>query len=296
MKCEGFIFALRYNHTMSDATGLVQFMSALGEIARGAHQPSILPVWCRELLNASDPPCVTWPRDYEELFDYDNKEYSIPIMENLVYRSFFFGPNEISSIRSQVPHHLLESCTKFEIITAFLWRCRTVAIQPNDDDKVGLVYAVNVRSKFNPPLPKGYYGNAIALPMAMVTAEELRRSPISYALGLVKKMKGEVTEEYMRSFADFMTIKGRPSFKQEGSYWVSDVTRVGFGDVDFGWGKALFGGPMNAYPDLSFYIAYNNKQGQEGIVISFCLPSKAMERFVKELERMLKTRLFTSSS
>ena len=167
---------------MSDAIGMVQFMSALGEIARGAHQPTILPVWCRELLNARDPPCVTWPHDYEELFDYDNKEYSIAVMENLVSRSFFFGPNEISSIRSQIPHHLLESCSNFEIITAFLWRCRTMAIQPNDDDKVRILYPMNVRSKFNPPLPKGFYGNAIALPMAISNAGELQRSPLRYAL------------------------------------------------------------------------------------------------------------------
>ena len=83
-----------------------------------------------------------------------------------------------------------------------------MAIQFNDDDKVCLGYAVNVCSKFNPPLPKGCYGNAIALPRAMATVEELRRSPICYALELVKKMKSVVTEEYMHSFADFMTIKG----------------------------------------------------------------------------------------
>ena len=58
---------------MSDAIGLVQFTSALGEIACGAHQPSILPVWCRELLNARDPPYVTWPHDYEEVFEFDSK-------------------------------------------------------------------------------------------------------------------------------------------------------------------------------------------------------------------------------
>ncbi|KAG8473815.1 hypothetical protein CXB51_035900 [Gossypium anomalum] len=52
LKCGGFILALRFNHVMCDATGLQQFMSAIGEMARGAVTPSIPPVWERHLLNA----------------------------------------------------------------------------------------------------------------------------------------------------------------------------------------------------------------------------------------------------
>ena len=65
--------------------------------------------------------------------------------------------------------------------------------------------------------------------------------------------------------------------------------------MDFGWGKALYGGPMNAYALASSLIPYKNKQGQEGILIPFCFPSGVMERFVKELDKMLKTRLISSS-
>ena len=256
MKCEGFIFALRLNHTMSDAAGLVQFMSALGEIARGAHEPSTLPVWCRELLNARDPPRVTcMPREFEEAYEYENKEtIIIPSMDDMVSRSFFFGPNEISSLRTQIPQHLQKSCSNFEIITALLWRCHTMALQPNDDDKVRISYPVNVRSIFNPPFPKGYYGNALASMIAVATAGELRRYPLGYALELVKKVKKDMSEEFIRSLADFMVIKGRPPLKIVGNYCVSDVTRIGFRDVDFGWGKTLYGGSMNAYALASSLI------------------------------------------
>ncbi|XP_061356734.1 benzyl alcohol O-benzoyltransferase-like isoform X2 [Gastrolobium bilobum] len=93
LKCGGFIFALRLNHTMSDAAGLVQFMTALGEIARGMHKPSILPVWCREILNARDPPRVTCThREYEQI--PDTKGTIIPL-DDMAHRSFFFGPTEI---------------------------------------------------------------------------------------------------------------------------------------------------------------------------------------------------------
>ncbi|KAE9619004.1 putative benzyl alcohol O-benzoyltransferase [Lupinus albus] len=59
LKCGGFIVGLRFNHTMVDGAGILQFMTALSEMARGLHEPSILPVWDRELLCARDSPRIT---------------------------------------------------------------------------------------------------------------------------------------------------------------------------------------------------------------------------------------------
>ena len=73
---------------------------------------------------------------------------------------------------------------------------------------------------------------------------------------------------------------------------MSDVTRAGFGDVDFGWGKAVYGGPakggVGAIPGVaSFYIPFRNGKGEDGIVVPVCLPGDAMERFVKEIEGLV---------
>ncbi|KAF7825022.1 benzyl alcohol O-benzoyltransferase [Senna tora] len=286
LQCGGFIFGLRLNHTMSDAAGCVQFMSALGEIARGAREPSIPPVWQRELLNAREPPRVTCThREYEQVAD--TKGTIIPL-DDMAHRSFFFGPTEVAAIRSSIPPHL-NQCSDFEIITAFLWRCRTKALQPDADEEVRIICIVNARAKFNPPLPKGYYGNAFAFPVAVTSAGKLCENPLGYALGLVKKAKSDVSEEYMHSIADLMVIKGRPHFTVVRSYLVSDVTRAGFGEVDLGWGKAVYGGPakggVGAIPGVaSFYIPFKNSKGEEGLVIPVCLPSEAMDRFVKELD------------
>ncbi|KAK7243183.1 hypothetical protein RIF29_37972 [Crotalaria pallida] len=289
LKCGGFIFALRLNHTMSDAAGLVQFMTAVGEVAKGASQPSTLPVWRRELLNARVPPRVTCThREYEEV--PDNKGTIIPL-DDMAHRSFFFGPTEVAAIRRLLPSHQRQ-CSNFEILTACLWRCRTIALQPDNDEEFRIICIVNSRAKFNPPLPQGYYGNAFAFPVAVTTAGKLRENHLGYALELVRKAKADVTEEYMHSVADLMVTKDRPHFTVVRSYLVSDVTRAGFGEVDFGWGKAVYGGPakggVGAIPGVaSFYIPFKNAKGEEGLVIPLCLPSDAMERFVKELDKLL---------
>ncbi|XXG75458.1 hypothetical protein AAC387_Pa08g0020 [Persea americana] len=290
LTCGGFIMALRLNHVMSDAAGMVQFMSAVGEMARGARAPSIPPVWQRQLLNARDPPRITCVhREYDEVAD--TKGTIIPL-DDMAHRSFFFGPRQIAALRSRVPPHLRRSST-FELLTACLWKCRTVALSPDPEEEVRILCIVNARAKFQPPLPAGYYGNAFAFPVAVSTAGKVCGNPLGYALELVRKAKSDVSQEYMQSVADLMVLRGRPHFTVVRTFLVSDVTRAGFGEVDFGWGKAVYGGPakggVGAIPGVaSFYIPFSNaKAGEDGIVVPICLPGPAMERFVGELEAMI---------
>ncbi|KAF4361676.1 hypothetical protein F8388_014264 [Cannabis sativa] len=293
LACGGFIFALRFNHTMSDGAGMVQFMTALGEIARGADSPSILPVWQRELLNARNPPRVTCEhREYDQVPDTKG---TIISLDDMSHRSFFFGPTELAALRKLVPPQFHKIST-FELLSACLWKCRTAALKMEAEEEVRIICIVNGRSKFNPPLPQGYYGNGIVFPVAVTTAGKLCENPIGYALELVKRAKDSVTEEYMRSVADLMVSKGRPHFSVVRSYLVSDLTHAGFGDVDVGWGKAVFGGTANgaagAIPGVaSVLIPFKNMaRGEQGIVVPLLLPTQAMDIFITELDSLLKPK------
>ncbi|XP_039121200.1 benzyl alcohol O-benzoyltransferase-like [Dioscorea cayenensis subsp. rotundata] len=289
LKCGGFVFGTRLNHTMSDAQGLVQFLNAVAELARGATTPSIIPVWSRELLNARTPPRPAFA--HHEYDDVPDTNGTIIPLDDMVHRSFFFGPREIRALRARMPHHLRTSST-FEILTACLWRSRTIALKPDPEEEVRIICIVNARGKDGKKLPEGYYGNAFSFPVAVASVKRLCGNPVGYALELVKKAKGEVNGEYLQSVADLMVLRGRPHFTVVRSYLVSDVTRAGFGDVDFGWGKAVYGGPakggVGAIPGVaSFYIPFRNGKGEDGIVVPVCLPGDAMERFVKEIEGLV---------
>ncbi|XP_029126961.1 benzyl alcohol O-benzoyltransferase isoform X1 [Cajanus cajan] len=288
LKCGGFIVATGWHHTMADGAGLSQFMNAWAEMARGARAPSIAPVWRRELLMARDPPRIT--RNHREYEHIEDTKVGTNSHDNLVRRSFFFGPTEIAAIRRLVPYHL-RHCTAFDVITACLWRCRTKALQIEPDEDVRMMCIVNARSRFKPPLPVGYYGNAFAYPAAITTAGKLCGNPFGYAVELINKVKSEVTEEYMHSVADLMVIKGRCMLTTVRSCLVTDLTRARFRDVDFGWGKAVSGAPAidkaEPFPAATHIVSYKNPKGEDGLVLPVLLPAEAMNRFLKEMDDLL---------
>lgn len=155
-----------------------------------------------------------------------------------------------------------------------------------------LICIVNARSKLNPPIPQGYYGNAFAFPVAVSTAGLISKNPLGYSVDLIRKTKAAINDEYIKSLADLLVLRGRPHFTVVRSYLVSDVTHAGFNQIDFGWGLPAYGGPakggVGAIPGVaSFFIPSTNANHQHGVLIPVCLPALAMDRFVQELHQML---------
>ncbi|KAI5424183.1 hypothetical protein KIW84_030411 [Lathyrus oleraceus] len=282
---------MNWIHTIGDGVGLKQFMNAWAEMARGAHQPSIQPVWHRELLMARDPPRITCNhREYEQILPPNTiKEEDIT---PIVHQSFFFKPLDIARIRLLVPFHLSQ-CTAFDLITACFWYCRTKALRLDPEEEVRMMVIVNARSRFIAKHSSfvGYYGNCFAFSAALTTAGKLCGNSLGYALELIRKSKDEVTEEYMQSVADFMVIKERCLFTTVNSCIISDLTRAKFREVNFGWGEGVYGGVAQGgagpFPGATYIVPHKNAKGEECLMLPICLSSEVMKRFAKELDEIL---------
>ncbi|XP_047149154.1 alcohol acyl transferase 1 allele RGb-like [Vigna umbellata] len=290
LSCGGFVFAVCMNHVVSDSFGLVQFLNTVATMARDPHAAIQQPVWRRDIFSARNPPCVTCTHhEYEDVVHHSTTTTSS--QEDLSHESFFFGKKEIQTLRNHLPQNL-QKCSTFELLTACLWKCRTMALDLDPNEVVGVSSFVTTHGKVD--VPKGYYGNAFVFPMALSKAGLLCKSSLGYALGLIREAKGRMSEEYVRSAVDLMVLKGRPMYRTHGSFFVGDMTRVGFGEVDFGWGKPVYGGPVGAIPLVSYLARFKNGRGKDGIMVPILLPQLVMKRFLRELTKMtspdIKTR------
>ncbi|KAG9442345.1 hypothetical protein H6P81_018199 [Aristolochia fimbriata] len=298
--CGGFIFALRFNHTLSDGQGMVQFLKALAELAHGAETPSVVPVWERDrLFKAHDPSKVT---HVHHEYEYDQQQQQCCNIDNVslgdvVEKSFYFGPSEVFALRSHLPQQLKHSTSSFDVITSCLWRCRTIALNPSPTELTRLLICISRRGNPQSPIPTGYYGNAFALPGIVTTAEKLCKAPLGYAVELIKKTKSELSlGDYLQSVANFMALNDRPPFPvTRTTFMVSNNLHIGWTEVDFGWGKPIFAGPADAtsvgnFPGvITYYSRSRNKEGEDGIVAPIRLPKLCMERFVQEIRGMTST-------
>lgn len=295
LRCGGFVVGMRFNHCVSDGTGITQFLNSLGEIARGAASSKVPPVSNREILRPRAKPTADYPglREYCE-FEDKYQESFVPgaaAEEKMSLKSFYFGSREIAALKRQIKG--LKFSTPFEVISACLWRSRTEALNIPADQELAFMFPLNARNRFRPALPAGYYGNTLASANAMTTARDLTHRPLSYAVKLINEGNRRVNDEYMRCMIDLAQLNGRPLSPSDGSFIVSDVSKVmlDIAESDFGWGKAVYACPV--YPAMPHftYLAPASKRDSKGIVVPVCLPSTAMEAFEEIINKTIKNGL-----
>lgn len=298
LKCGGFFFAIRFNHTITDGQGLVQFLQAVAEFARGAPKPTTLPVWKRHLLSYRDPPRVT--RAHPECDDVKPAAGTDDPAEDMNDRSFFFGPAQLSVLRNSLPVDL-RRCSRYDLLAALIWRCRTAALQPDPEQEMRMCCVVGLRGRDNILLPPEYYGNAISFPAAVSTAGKLCGiNPLAYAMELVSEAKSRAIKdaaEHILSSANLMPLNGcrETNFMRGGwsCYMLTDLTKLGLDGVDYGWGKALYGGVGSAMRLIqgAALSTAENKEGVKGVSFVIRLPAKVMERFHQELHKTINDKL-----
>ncbi|CAN6326640.1 unnamed protein product [Urochloa humidicola] len=286
--CGGFVFALRFNHTMCDATGIGQFISAVAELARGLPSPTVAPVWSRELLEARSPlrpSLVHRDRDYDIA---PPERAPPPPPGDMVARTFTFTRVDIAAIKAALPTDLRDKTTTFEVLAAAVWRARAAALDFPADDEVRLAVVANFRRVRELGIPAGYYGNCCVVVMAVTTASALRSGSLACAVEQVREAKAALTAEYVRSTADFLVLRARPGLAPAANLLLlSDTRHAGFQRVDFGWGEPVYGGTVHTHPGLSVINAVRNGDGEDELVVPLMMTRAAMDRFASEIEMLV---------
>lgn len=229
--CGGFVVGLRTNHAVADGTGAAQFLNAVGDLARGLPEPRVKPIWGRDRF--PDPDIKPGPLP------------ELPVLA-LEYIAFDFPTAYLDKLKSQYAASTGgKICSGFDIVIAKLWQCRTRAIidAAAGADDVRLCFFASVRHVLK--LEPGYYGNAIFPVKVQAPAEKVAGSSVVELVGMVREAKRRMAEECLRWAED--RTGGVDPFQMTFNYesvYVSDWSKLGFTDVDYGYGAPMSAGPL----------------------------------------------------
>lgn len=262
---------------MFDGLAAMEFVNSWGEMARDL-QLSVPPFTDRMILRSRVPPKISNPHnEFAEIEDVSDTSilYSD---EPLLYKSFTFDTSRLAHLKQKATEDgVLTNCTTFEALSGFVWKSRTEALKLEQNQQTKLLFAVDGRSKFDPPLPKGYFGNGIVLTNSLTTSGELVKKPLSHAVELVKKAVKMVDDEYMRSAIDFFeTTRMRPSLTA--TLLITTWSKLGFHTTDFGWGAPVQSGPVSL-PEREVSLFLSHGKQRKNISVLLGLPATAMHKF-----------------
>ncbi|KAJ0962806.1 hypothetical protein J5N97_027928 [Dioscorea zingiberensis] len=295
LKCGGFVLAYTVNHCMCDGYGVFQFITAVSELAREPNRSDLTqpPVWARELLTPRSPPRPSFPhREYDPDPNMEPDSSGSEIRDKTQI-SIFFTRSDISALKSQING---PKTPTFVAITALLWRAWTRSLGLRSETR--LLVPIDTRGHHQPLLPVGYYGVAVVVSCAVAPAKELVSRPISFAGGLISELKSRGSDkEYRASTVDFIETERRFWCRGEGTLVVTDVSKLRFADVDFGWGPGLYGGfARGGVVDVAGLVVttlsgYKREEdGVEGLVALLSLPREAVDAFQDEVHRGIAFR------
>ncbi|KAJ6973452.1 omega-hydroxypalmitate O-feruloyl transferase-like [Populus alba x Populus x berolinensis] len=218
------------NHCMVDGISAMEFIKSWAETARG--MPLITkPVLDRSILRSRQPPKIDFPfGQYAPVVTSNLSNISNPFQgEQILKKCFLFDSNKFVILKNMA--------MKDGTLTAFVWRARSKALQMNPDQTTQLLFMVDVRSKLNPPLPKGYFSNEIVISTCLGRSGELIKNPLSFAVEEVQNGIKMVNEEFVRSWIDCFEEMRAKDVPLLSHFIVSSWIRLPTECADFGWGE-----------------------------------------------------------
>ncbi|KAH1239472.1 Spermidine hydroxycinnamoyl transferase [Glycine max] len=145
-------------------------------------------------------------------------------------------------------------CSRFEAVAAHIWRCACKARKLDRNQPTLVRFNADFRSRLTRPLPRNYFGNALA---ATVTPEsyagEITSRPLSYAARKLREAVEMLKEEYITSQLEVVlgeeqleSIKALFSrqgerrnspFAGNPNLQITSWISIPLYEADFGWGK-----------------------------------------------------------
>ncbi|KAH9331117.1 hypothetical protein KI387_003225 [Taxus chinensis] len=282
--CGGFVVGANVYGSVCDGKGFGQFLQGMAEMARGEVKPSIEPIWNRELVK----PEVLMPLRMDQL-----RIIHAPLIEEkFVQTSLVINFEIINHIRRLIMEECKESLSSFEIVAALVWLAKIKAFRIPHSENVKLLFAMDLRRSFNPPLPHGYYGNAFGIACAMDNVQDLLSGSLLRAVMIIRKSKFSLHKE-LNSKTEMSRSPLDVNMKFENVVSITDWRHSKYYEMDFGWGGAMNVSNMQQQWEREislpsyFIFLQPTKNMADGIKMLMFMPPSILKSFKIEIEAMI---------
>ncbi|XP_071703347.1 shikimate O-hydroxycinnamoyltransferase-like [Rutidosis leptorrhynchoides] len=278
-KCGGVSVGIGLHHFVADGVAELHFIKSWSDMVRGVDL-TLQPFIDRTVLRARDPPQ--------------------PIFEHTEYRPCPYPPTKSSSLKDESDETPIASIFKltrdqlnvikakskeggntniygsFEMLAAHIWRSVCKARGLLDDQVTTLVIPVDGRTRLEPALPPGYFGNVILVVPTTEVVGELQSNPMWYAANKIHDTIVLRNNAYYRSAIDYLELQPDIMAVSQGANMfrypnlgISSWTGLSVYDVDFGWGQPIFMGPTSiAFEGICYVIPNPINDGSISVVLS----------------------------
>ncbi|XP_051133289.1 spermidine hydroxycinnamoyl transferase-like [Andrographis paniculata] len=298
----GICLGVRMWHPAADGLSGSHFYAEWARIARGETLESH-PFIDRKLYSAPAAAAPPPPPEFEKppILIGDSgceKEMKIPISKAFLRLS----KPQIETLKKSA-NEKRGSCrggfSRFESITAHIWRCTCKARGHKPHQKTRLTTSVDIRRRVDPPLPRTYFGNAVVDVAAVDCAGDLTSKPLSYAAGRIREAVSKVTPDYINTTVNFLkSVVGSSSavddslvFTGNPNLTVTSWLSLELNGLDFGWGKEAYMAHVSENCDGDFVVMPDDEHNDDdddeeknrhrSVVVAVCLQEAHMEHFKK---------------
>ncbi|KAJ7239933.1 hypothetical protein O6H91_Y440300 [Diphasiastrum complanatum] len=298
-RCGGVSIGYSSAHVISDGLGAVDFVKAWGEIHRGL-AISNPPIFDRDPLRARDPPRITvpvpdhvssWLVPHAGAHHKADSESELPSRFQTIVFSFSQAMVDECVREVEQGQYRYGRATSFEALSALVWASVTRARSLADAADTNYSMPFSIRGRWEPSLPREFFGNAAAVVIATGKAGDIKSYDISYAAKLIHASIKEAKIEFLKSQVDWMEMvlqQGKAigySFDPDTGTDIDNTTFVNFPTytINFGWGSPLFFA-FSIPPHIGEGAAYilPSPDGGRSRDIAICLQKEHMKKLIED--------------
>ncbi|XP_061992414.1 stemmadenine O-acetyltransferase-like [Rosa rugosa] len=270
-ECGGFAIAQCLSHKLADGLSYFTFSKIWAATARG--EPKIAhPQFISATLF---PP--------KNLSGYDART---GITRNKVTKRFVFSASNIEELRKDHAHKALTRPSRVEALSSFILSRFVEATKDigSADKFYRVVHAVNLRPRFDPPLPHHSFGNLYRVAMT-APLQISSREPYHGIREVISKIDNEYVRKLQKGDEHLSSIKSYAKSFAKGEQVTisfSSYCRFPLYDNDFGWGRPTWvGSPALTFKNLVNFM--DTKEGG-GIEAYISLEEEVMTKFESDVE------------